>query len=303
MQMRFVTCRQKFAQPMATFHPSDRCGPPPLPPPGASPEPNQMTHTMHSTARRNLSSVLSALALVALLSLAVCPAQAWEFGAKTVSGSGHASSVKRELSAFHEIAVSLPSKLELIQGNSEGIAIEADDNLLPLIETVVKNGELVIRPVKGIHLSGNTSIKITVYVRNVDKLSLSGSANLTAARLVSPRLAGNIAGSGHMTINDLQSDALSISIAGSGRFEAQGTAKTMAVDIAGSGDVRVSKLSAQDVQVSIAGSGDANLWVRKSLTISIAGSGDARYYGEGTLRDSSIMGSGRVKQMGSAPPV
>jgi hypothetical protein len=262
-----------------------------------------MTNTMHSTARLNFSSVLSALALVALLSPAVCPAQGWGFGDKTVTGSGHASSVKRELTAFHGIEVSLPTKLELIQGNSEGIAIEADDNLLPLIETTVKNGELVIRPVKGVHLSGNTPIKITVYARNVDNLSVAGSATVKAARLVSPKLAGSIAGSGRITINDLQSDALSISIAGSGRFEAQGTAKTLEVDIAGSGDVSVTKLSAQDVKVSIAGSGDANLWVRKSLSVSIAGSGDVRYYGEGTLRDSSIMGSGRVKLVSSAPPV
>nr|WP_295772242.1 head GIN domain-containing protein [Rhodoferax sp.] len=258
---------------------------------------------MHSPSRRKLSSVLSALALLAVLGPAVSHAEGWEFGSKTVAGSGHASSVKRELAAFHEIAVSLAGKVELVQGNNEGIAIEADDNLLPLIETVVKNGELIIRPVKGINLSGNPSIKITVYARNIDNLSLSGSANLTAARLVSPKLAGSIAGSGRITIKDLQSDALSISIAGSGRFEAQGTAKAMDVNIAGSGDVNVSKLSAQDVKVSIAGSGDAALWVRKSLTVSIAGSGDVRYYGEGTLRDSSIMGSGHVKQIGSTPPV
>lgn len=263
-----------------------------------------MANTMQSTtSRRHFSSVLSALTLAAVLSPAASHAEGWEFGSKTVAGSGHASSVKRELAAFHEIAVSLPGKVELVQGNSEGIAIEADDNLLPQIETVVKNGELFIRPVKGINLSGNTSIKITVYVRNVDSLSLSSSANLTAARLVSPKLAGSIAGSGRITIKELQSDALSISIAGSGRFEAQGTTKSMDLDIAGSGDVSVSKLSAQDVKVSIAGSGDATVWVRKSLTVSIAGSGNVRYYGEGALRDSSIMGSGHVKQVGSAPPV
>lgn len=270
---------------------------------GFKPDTHQMMNTLHSTTRRNFSSILSALAVVALLSPAVSPAQGWEFGAKTVAGSGHASSAKRELAAFHEIAVSLPCKIELVQGNSEGVAIEADDNLLPLIETVIKGGELSIRPVKGIKLSGNTTIRITVYARTVDNLSLSSSANLTAARLVSPKLVGSIAGSGRITIKDLQSDALSISIAGSGRFEAQGAAKAMEVDIAGSGDVSVAKLSVQDVKVSIAGSGDANLWVRKSLTVSIAGSGDVRYYGEGTLRDSSIMGSGRVKQVGSAPPV
>lgn len=259
---------------------------------------------MHTHSRSSLASIFSALALLGVLAVSSAPAQAsWVFGSKTVTGSGHASSVQRELVAFHEIAVSLPAKLVLVQGNTESIAIETDDNLLPLIETVVKNGELIIRAVKGVNLSNNTPIKITVNVRNVDGLSLASSAEVSAARLMAPKLSNSIAGSGRITIKDLQCDELSVSIAGSGRFEAQGAAKAMEVDIAGSGDVVVPKLSVQDATVSIAGSGDATLWVRKGLTVSIAGSGNVRYYGEGTLRDASLMGSGRVRQMGSAPPV
>jgi hypothetical protein len=106
-----------------------------------------------------------------------------------------------------------------------------------------------------------------------------------------------------LTIKDLQSDSLSVSIAGSGRFEAQGTAAVMDVSIAGSGDVIAPRLSAQDVNVNIAGSGDATVWARKALSVSIVGSGNVRYYGDATRGNSSTMGSGRVKQLGSSPPV
>ncbi len=257
---------------------------------------------MHSSPR--ILSALSALVLTGALGMAVTPVHAGDwFGNKTVAGSGTASSVKRELAPFHDIAVSLHGKIELIQGNTEGVVIEADDNHLPLIETVVKNGQLRIRTVKGVDLPGNAKIKVTIHVRNVDTLSLAGSADLTAARLSSPKLAGNIAGSGSITIKELQSDDLSVSIAGSGSFEAQGTAKAMEVSIAGSGDVSTAKLSAQDVKVSIAGSGDAIVWVRKALSVSIAGSGEVRYYGEANLRDASTRGSGRIKQLGASPPV
>lgn len=261
-------------------------------------------HTAMHTTRPRFLSALSALALAGALGLMVTPAHAGDwFGGKTVAGSGHASSVKRELAPFHDIAVSVHSKIELIQGNTEGVVIEADDNLLPMIETVVKNGQLRIRTVKGVNLSGSAKVKITIHARNVDNLSLAGSADLTAARLSSPKLTGNIAGSGSITIKDLQSDDLSVSIAGSGSFEAQGTAKALEVSIAGSGDVSTAKLSTQEVNVSIAGSGDAVVWARKALSVSIAGSGEVRYYGEANLRDASTRGSGRVKQMGVAPPV
>lgn len=256
------------------------------------------------TSYPRILSAITSLLLAGVLCLAITPVHAADwFGNKTVTGSGKPSSAKRELAPFNSIAVDLHGKIELIQGNTEGVVVEADDNLLPLIETVVSNGQLRIGTVKGMNLPGSAKIQVTVYARNVDTLSLSGSADLTAARLSTSKLAGNIAGSGSIKIKDLQSDNLTVSIAGSGSFEAQGIAKTMKVNIAGSGDVNTAKLSTQDAKVSIAGSGDATLWVRQALSVSIAGSGDVRYYGEGTLRNASTMGSGSVKQLGTAPPV
>jgi len=256
---------------------------------------------MHTRARA--LSVLSVLVVASALGLGTVPAQALDFlGPKTVVGSGHMGSVKRDLAAFHQIAIDLPCKIELVQGTSEGVAIEADDNLLPLIETVVKNGQLTIKAPKGVNLTGRAQIQITVNARDVDALSLAGSAQLQAARLQSPKLAGSIAGSGRISIKDLQSKDLSVSIAGSGRFEAQGTATAMDVSIAGSGDVNTARLAAQDVNISIAGSGDATVWARKALSVSIVGSGNVQYYGEATRGDSSTVGSGRVKQLGTSPP-
>ena len=258
---------------------------------------------MHATAPRILST-LSSLVLIGATVLTAAPAQAGDwFGSKTVAATGRTSSVNRELAPFHHIAVNLQGKIELIQGNTEGAVVEGDENHLPLVETTVTNGKLNIRLAKGVALPSNAKIKVTVHVRNVDSLSLSGSGDLSAARLSAPKLASSIAGSGTITITDLQSDDLKVSISGSGSFEAQGAAKAMAVSIAGSGDVSTSKLSVQEVKVSIAGSGDAILWVRQALSVSIAGSGDVRYYGEGTLRNASTMGAGSVKQLGNAPPV
>ena len=238
-----------------------------------------------------------------MLGFAPAQANAWNlFTDKTVAGSGHTAMEKRELATFQKIAVELPCKVELVQGSSENITIEADDNFLPLIETAVSNGQLTIRATKGTALSSRGTIRMTVNARRIEGLAVAGSAELSAVRLQSPKLAGDIAGSGTITIKDLQNEDLSISIAGSGRFEAHGASTTMDISIAGSGDVRAARLSAQNVSVSIAGSGDATLWVRKTLTVSIAGSGNVQYYGEGSAWETSTAGSGKVKHMGTTPP-
>ena len=259
---------------------------------------------MRTRSRR--VAALSILVWEACLMLEFAPAEAsaWNlFTDKTVVGSGHAAMEKRELTTFQKIAVDLPCKVELVQGSSENVTIEADDNLLPLIETVVSNGQLTIRATQGTALSSRSTIKMTVNARGIEALAVAGSAALFAARLQSPKLAGDIAGSGTITIKDLQNDALSISIAGSGRFEAQGVSTSMDISIAGSGDIRAARLSVQNVNVSIAGSGDATLWVQKTLTASIVGSGNVRYYGEGSARETSTTGSGKVKHMGTSPPM
>ncbi len=249
-------------------------------------------------------SIFSSLLVACSLGLGLSQAQALEFfGSKTVAGSGHAGSVKRELGSFHQVSLNLPSTVELVQGDSESVVIDADDNLLPLVETVVKSGELIIRPVKGVNLAHGTKIKLRLNARSIDTLTLAGSVDVSAARLLSPRFKADIAGAGSITIQDLKSDTVAVSIAGSGRFEVRGDTKAMDVNISGSGDVLTSRLSAQDVKVSIAGTGNAKLWVHNSLSISIAGSGDVEYYGEGTLKDKSVMGSARIRLVGTTPPV
>lgn len=231
------------------------------------------------------------------------PATAWPFSSdKAVSGSGRLALDKRTVARFHAVSVSLPGSVKLVQGSSEGVEIEADDNLLPLIDTSVERGLLQLRLAKGYRLAGNSTIRLTVNARQIDSLAVSGSAELTAPRLQTASLESEIAGSGRISIQDLRSERLSVSIAGSGHFEARGNAQRLEANIAGSGNLRTARLAVDNADVEIAGSGNATLWVRQALTVSIAGSGDVGYYGEGLSPAASIAGSGRVRALGPKPP-
>jgi len=137
----------------------------------------------------------------------------------------------------------------------------------------------------------------------VEGLSVAATANLWANRLQTVQLRASIAGSGNITIRDLQNERLSVSIAGSGDFEARGAGQAVDASIAGSGNLREPNFSTQSAKVSIAGSGNATVWVRKTLSVSIVGSGDVRYYGEGALQGTSVVGSGQIRALRGTPPV
>lgn len=245
-----------------------------------------------------------ACALVLLVSLGLfgpTPALAWDWGfGPRVTGSGQVSKMPRRASGFKSLSIEVPGQVEIIQGSFEGVSIETDDNIAPLIETVVEREELKIRLSKRSTSLKPTLLKITVNVRNLEKLAISGSGKLSIDKLQTPSLETHIAGSGDMRIAGLTTDRLEISISGSGDFLANGRADSVRASIAGSGDLKLANLAAKAVKISVAGSGSAKVWASQTLDVSVAGSGDVDYYGDAAVTQS-IAGSGRIKRLGAAP--
>jgi hypothetical protein len=238
--------------------------------------------------RRHGLTLLAAAALFG-------PAQA-----ATLDGSGRAATETRALSGFQ--AISLRGAIDIVvrQGSSEGVQVRADDNLLPLVQTVVEGTgdartlRIQFKPGESLHTK--TPVVVTVDVVKLTALASSGAGDILLEPLKTPSLALSISGSSDAKLRQLDTEQFSISIAGSGDVQASGRAARLEVSIAGSGDVRTRELAAGEVSVSIAGSGDASVAAQKTISVSIAGSGDVEYIGPATLAQSRIAGSGSVRQ-------
>jgi hypothetical protein len=258
---------------------------------------------MNTLSTLSRSPVLRSLLLACALAGAAAPASAglWPFGGEQVEGSGSVKRQARQVQHFTGVAMEMPGKLELRMGSTEGVTVEADDNLLPLIETVVEDGVLRVRPSKR-NLSLRTrNLRIVVNAREIERLSLGGSGSIEADALRSPRLHVDLGGSGKISVRGIESDTVSISLGGSGGFQADGgTARKVSVSIGGSGNVDLGKVQADNVSVSVGGSGDVTVWAREALSLSIAGSGDVRYYGDPRV-SKSIVGSGDARRVAAAP--
>jgi hypothetical protein len=254
--------------------------------------------------RRNfVFRLLPVLACASLVAVMPVTAAAWDwgFGFNTTKGSGVLKTETRSVAGFNRIGLSLPGVVEVIQGESEGLNIETDDNLLPLIETVVESGSLKLRLKDKGNISTRT-LKITVNAKSIEGLSVGGSGDIRVAKLKTGKLKAAIAGSGDISITSLDADDLHISIAGSGTFVAGGKVNTLESSISGSGDVKAGKLESNVSKISIAGSGDATVWAKDTLSVKVAGSGDVKYYGDAKV-SQSVAGSGSIKRLGSSPGV
>ena len=239
------------------------------------------------------------LAVIAL-ALAAAPSAFAQAAWTPVVGSGKVASESRPVAAFTGIALSLPGTVEVVQGSPASVTVEADDNLLPEIETVVEDGKLRIRFRRDLNVSGKPTLRVKVTGPRIESLAVAGSGDISAGRIAGPALSLSVGGSGDVSVADVQVDALRVAIAGSGDVKAAGRAADLSAKISGSGDLGAGRLDAKRATVSVAGSGDATLWARDSLEVSIAGSGDVRYHGDPVVR-KSVAGSGSVKRLGPAP--
>jgi len=254
--------------------------------------------------------IQSSLARRALLGagLAACLAIAghtvaapWAWGGEQVEGSGRIVKQNRNVSGFTGLALGVPGRVELRIGSSEGVTIEADDNVLPLLATVVEGGTLKIQPTRRNLNLQTRAIRVVVTARAIERLSLGGSGSIHADPIKARRLDVDLGGSGSVNLAGVEADTLSVSIGGSGHLQAaRGNVGKLSVSIGGSGDVDLGRVQATGAGVSLAGSGDATVWARNALSATIAGSGDVRYYGDPQVSKSTV-GSGEVKRLGAAP--
>jgi hypothetical protein len=224
----------------------------------------------------------------------------WGWGGKSIKGSGIIKTESRNVTDFNRISLSIPAKVEMIQDSTESVTIVGDDNIVPLLETVVENDGLKIRFADKNLSTDTRTLSLVVHVKSIEALSVAGSGDLHAENLQTAMLKASIAGAGNVSITNLDADTLMVSIAGIGNFVAGGKAKTIEAKIAGSGDVKVGRLEANSVKVSVAGSGNATVWAKQLLAVRVAGSGDVKYYGDAKV-SQSVAGSGSIKRLGSAP--
>jgi hypothetical protein len=217
-------------------------------------------------------------------------------GGNAVEGSGTAKTDQRKVTGFSAIEASGSWNIVLRQGNSEGVVVQVDDNLLEYFETVVEGQTLKLRTKRGVNLRPKTRPQVTVDFVKLNEVTMGGSNNLQGDNINLDKLRLVMGGSGNIRLDTLRADNLSVSMGGSGGFSGTGSAKVQVFRVGGSGTIRASELAGDDVKISIGGSGSAAVHAKDHLDISIGGSGSVRYKGDPKV-SKSIGGSGSVTKM------
>lgn len=235
------------------------------------------------------------VALLAFTSLHTF-AQRWE----TIKGNGQLKKENRSVSAFTSLASEGSMNVQITYGPSENITVEADENLLPYIETSVAGNKLTIRNKKSLNLRSEKKMTVYVYMKEINSLQLTGSGDIKGVGAFTGDGKTDIilSGSGNLTLEFSKFKDLRLSVSGSGNMTLKGdAANSIDAKVSGSGNIDCARVSSKDVDAKLSGSGNIKVYADNTIDAKISGSGNVYYKGDAQNINSKVVGSGKVLKM------
>ncbi|MBV4359484.1 head GIN domain-containing protein [Pinibacter aurantiacus] len=233
---------------------------------------------------KQISVIIASIAI--LFSMNAC---------KKVVGEGPVVTQERTTSAFTALHSKISSDVFFSNGNEYKIRIEAQQNIIDVMETIISGSELQIRFRNDVNIKSHEAIRVYVTAPEVKSFTQSGSGTVNVQNdLTVDNLNLQISGSGNIKISKVEGDQISSHISGSGNIQvAQGTANKVNADISGSGNIDLINVLSKNASTTTSGSGGIKVYVTDNLDSRISGSGTVWYRGNPRV-SANISGSGRV---------
>jgi hypothetical protein len=196
-----------------------------------------------------------------------------KMGLDVVTGSGVSKTEARTVDAFTKVDCGGSLHCDVTHGDKIAVEVTADDNILPLVVTEVKNGELQAHLKDVVSATTKNTIEVKIVMPKLDGLAMNGSGQLTAS--------------------DVPSSSLDVKVNGSGAVVAKGKADKLSATVNGSGSIDASAAEAANVSATINGSGNAKLNATTTLNATVNGSGSIAYTGAAKV-EQAVHGSGSI---------
>jgi hypothetical protein len=239
------------------------------------------------------TSLLITSAVIAVLSiLTSCDG----FYLGCLDGNGSITQEERNLSEFTGVISEGEYDVFIVIDSVYKVSIEADENLIPYIRTVIKDDKLVIDngTRRCLRNKGDEPIRIFVHTTDLFYIQLDGSGIIYSDYFIYvDYLKIELNGSGIIDLRDIDALEMDVLLSGSGEIELWGIVGEGNMDIPGSGKIKAYHLEQDKCYASIDGSGDMYVFVYDLLDANISGSGNIFYKGNPRI-NIRISGSGSI---------
>lgn len=217
-----------------------------------------------------------------------------------IRGSGVIQSETRQVKDIDSINLSGIGSLTILQSDEESLEIQAEDNLIKHLESVVRGGKLYIGAKNQYALIPTKDIQYTLKVKNIRQLEVSGLGYVYCSQLNADTIKIISSGSSQLKFDSLVSQNLFVEIDGAGIFKINGVTEKQNIFVSGAGAYDAGNLRSQNAEIEISGAGSATLWVESSLEVKLSGATSLRYYGKPIIK-KNVSGISRIEELGIHP--
>jgi len=191
-----------------------------------------------------------------------------------VSGSGKVATDKRDVKGFTSVDVSGVFQVEIVAGKDFSVEVQADDNILPLIETNVSGSTLQI------DLKDKASTRSDMVVRisapNIERVETTGATKVTAS--------------------GIKNDSFSISTTGASKVYLTGETASLDIDVTGASLVDAEQLNAAIANIQASGASKINVNVSGELHSEASGASRIVYSGDPRTVDNHQSGASSISK-------
>jgi hypothetical protein len=210
-------------------------------------------------------------------------------------GNGVPGSDVRTLTGFDSIAVADSIHATIGSGPWSSLVLTGDENLLPLVETVVEGNGLVVRVRPFLVLEPTLPLKMTLTLPTLVGVAASGAATLSAETAPSDRFNADASGDASIDVHGLAATSTTIAASGGATVNLSGRSGTLSVDASGGAHVLTETVSATDATVAASGDAEVEVDVSQSLSASLSGGSQLRVWGQPRTRRVDSSGGATIQ--------
>jgi hypothetical protein len=205
-------------------------------------------------------------------------------------GNGVVVEENREITSdFTVVSASEGIDVYITQDTDFSISVEADENVLDLIGTDIKNGKLRIHAIENI---GRATKKVFVTLPEISSLESSSGAHLTAQNRINTDEITVESSSGSILNAEITANELDIDASSGANIELSGKANKVYIDGSSGANIRARDLVAETCRADASSGANISVNVSEALTADASSGANISYSGDATVtKNKSVSGS------------
>ena len=214
---------------------------------------------------------------------------------RQIHGSGKIITEKKQVESFTGISAGSAFEVEVHIGSPVSVEIEADDNLMKMVQVKVVDNTLRIHFRENYSIT-NGHLKALVTVPSLNYIESSGAANVTVLDLLKNTVKIKLDASGAAKIKaDVEAPDVDAESSGAANIELTGKTRNFDADASGAGNIHASGLLCENVKAEASGAGNVHVYASVKLKANASGAGNVFYKG-GAAVEKESSGGGSVKK-------